>query len=87
MMGLTFNEKALDRLTKSLHISIIMKKNPACSKEVSTSRDVSHQKEEGRSRIIEEKKNREKIRHFLSILIHPFDIENHPVEDLNMHTP
>ena len=87
MMGLTFNEKALDRLAKSLHISSIMKKNLTALKEVSTSRDVSHQKEEGRSRIIEEEKNREKIRNFLSTFIHPFDIENHLAENVIIHTP
>ena len=57
MVGLTFNEKVLDRLAKSLHISSIMKKTLLALKEVSTSRDVSHQKEEGCSRIIEDEKN------------------------------
>ena len=43
-----------------------MEKNLPDLNEASTSRDVSHHKEEGRYRIIEDEKDREKIRNFLS---------------------
>ena len=62
MTGLTFNEKALFRWVKSLHISNIVEKTLLDLKEANTSRDMSHHKEEGRSQIIEGEKDREKTR-------------------------
>ena len=85
MTGITFNEKALNRWAKILHISSIMGKNLLDLKEASTSRDVSHHKEENRSRIVKGEKDREKIRNFLSTCIHPFYTENHPAEVVNIH--
>ena len=67
MTGLTFNEKALNRWAKILHISSIMGKNLLDLKEASTSRDVSHHKEENRSRIVKDQKDREKIRNFVNL--------------------
>ena len=72
MMGLTFNEKALDRWTKSLRISSIVEKILLDLKEASTSRDVNHHKEEGSSRIIEDEKDREKNTKLFVNLYTPF---------------
>ena len=86
MMGLTFNEKALHNWVKSLHISNTMEKKLPDLKETSTSKDVSHHNEERHSKIIEDKKDREKIRNFLSTCVQSFDTENHPAEIANIHT-
>ena len=47
---------------------------------------MSHHKEEGRSRIIEDVKDREQIRNFLSMCRHPFGSENHAAKFVNIHT-
>ena len=87
MMGLTFNEKALDNWAKSAFIySIQWKKKLPDLKETSTSKDVSHHNEERHSQIIEDKKDREKIRNVLSTCVQTFDTENHPAEIANIHT-
>ena len=72
MTGLTFNEKALDRWTKSLRISSIVEKSLLDIKEASTSREVNHHKEEGSSRIIEDEKDREKNTKLFVNLYTPF---------------
>lgn len=47
---------------------------------------MSYHKEKGRSQIIEDEKDKEKMRNFLSTCIHPFDNENHPAKIVNIRT-
>ena len=63
-----------------------MGKNLLNLKEVNISRDVGHHIEERRAQIIEDEKDRVKIRKFLSTCIHPFDTENYPTKIVNIHT-
>ena len=65
-------KKHFNRWAKILHISSTMEKNLLDLKDASNSRDMSHHKEERRSRIVEDEKYREKIRNFLSTCINTF---------------
>ena len=75
MVGITFNEKALDRWAKSLHISSLVEQNLLGFKDGTTNNDVTKHKEESLSRIKSDALDRENIQKFLATCIHPFSVE------------
>ena len=86
MKGLTFNEKALDRWSKSLHISSIMEKCLLDLKDSATTSDVIYHKEEGSARVKEDGQDREKTRAFLSTGINPLDADEHAPEIVKIYS-
>jgi hypothetical protein len=86
MIGITLNERALDRWATSLHLSSVMEKCFLDLNESSKTKDVTHHKEEGSSRIVAGGKDRYKICNFLTTCIDPFSDVNYPPKIVNVHT-
>ena len=86
MKGLTFNKKALDRRSKSLHIFSIMEKCLLDLKDSATTSDVTYHKEQGSARVKEDGQDREKIRAFLSTGINPLDVDEHAPEIVKIYS-
>ena len=86
MVGITFNEKALDRWAKCLHISSLVEQNLLGLKDDTTNNDVTKHKEESLSRIKSDALDRENIQKFLATCIHAFSFEEHQTDIVNIHS-
>ena len=72
--SLAFNEKALDRRAKSLHISSLVEENLSHLDDRSHRKDAVQHKEEFPSRMNSDTIDREKIRNSLPNFLDPFSI-------------
>ena len=86
MMGITFNDKALDRWAKSLHISSLVENSLADLENDSRNNDVTKHKEENPSRINSDAADRVKIRNNFTTCLDPLSIEENPEFIINIHT-
>ena len=86
MIGLTLNDKALDRWAKSLHISGIVEKGLMKLNDNSEKKDVTTRKEESPSRIKSNSVDRQKMRNFLTYCLHPFYIAANPDNIVNIYS-
>jgi hypothetical protein len=86
MKGITFQQKALDRWARSLHVSSVMDKCLLELKDSNTNQDVTTHKEESKARMKSDGTDRDKIKKFLLTSIGPFEHEDHPSEIVNIHS-
>ena len=86
MVGITFNEKALDRWSKSLHISSLVEQHLLGLEGGTTNNYVTKHKEESLSQIKSDTLDRENIQKFIVTCIHAFSIEEHQTDIVNIHS-
>ena len=84
MVGITFNEKALDRWAKNLHISSLVEQSLLGLKDGTTNNDVTKHRGESLSRIKSDALDRENIQKFLATCIHASSIEEHQIDIVNI---
>ena len=75
MVGITFNDKALDRWARSLHLSSLVEQNLMGLNDTSKNKVVTKHKEESISRIKSDSIDRENIRKFLTTCLRPLYID------------
>ena len=85
MIGITLNQKALERWALSLHISGQLQKDFMELEARQSVQQTSH-KEESKSRMKSDGDDRTKIQEMLHTCIHPFSPEEHPEDLVNIVT-
>lgn len=86
VIGITFNQKALERWALSMHISSQLQKDLQELESKHNTKQANTHKEEGKSRIKSDGEDRRKIRDMLSTCISPLNPEEHPEELVNIVT-